>query len=102
MPSDFVPKRRLISDVSRALNAVVTTSEDHEYETGLEVRLIVPRAYGMELNFIPTEIVVTSSNQFSTRVDTRSQDPFVTPTFPPGFTDAQTVPISGETDNAAG
>ncbi len=101
-PPDFVPKRRIIIDVTRALNAVVTTSEEHGYETGLEVRLIVPKSYGMELNFIPTEITVDTTTQFTTRVDTRSQDPFVTPTFPPGFTDAQTVPISGETDNIAG
>lgn len=101
-PTDFVPKRRLISDVTRALNAEVTTSEDHGYETGLDVRLIVPKSYGMELQFVPTEISVTSSTQFTTTVDTRSQDPFVAPTFPPGFTDAQTVPISGVTDNAAG
>lgn len=102
MSSNFVPKRRLISDVSRELNAEVTTSEDHEYESGLNVRVIVPLAYGMELNFVPTEISVTSSTQFTTTIDTRFQDPFIAPTFPPGFTDAQTVPISGETDNIAG
>lgn len=101
-PSDFVPKRRLIVDVSRAVNAVVTTSEDHGYETGLDVRLIIPLAYGMELQFVSTLIEVTSSTQFITTVDTRSQEPFITPTFPPSFTNAQVVPISGETDNVAG
>ncbi len=102
MSSNFVPKRRLISDVTRNLNAEVTTSEDHQYESGLNVRLIVPLAYGMELNFVPTEISVTSPTQFITTIDTRSQDSFVAPTFPPGFTDAQTVPMSGATDNIAG
>ncbi len=101
-PPDFVPKRRLVVDVSRALNAAVTTDEEHGYETGLEVRLIVPLAYGMELQFVPTIIQVTSPTQFTTTVDTRSQEPFVTPTFPPSFTNAQVVPISGETDNIAG
>lgn len=101
-PSDFIPKRRLISDVSREVNAVVTTSEDHGYESGLDVRVIVPLAYGMELQFVSTLIEVTSSTQFITAIDTRTQEPFVAPTFPPAFTDAQVVPISGETDNAAG
>jgi len=46
MPSDFVPKRRLLSNVTNALRAIVTTTEDQGYETGQIVRLIVPLAYG--------------------------------------------------------
>jgi predicted HAD superfamily phosphohydrolase len=46
MPSDFVLKRRLLSNVTNALRAIVTTTEDHGYETGQIVRLIVPLVYG--------------------------------------------------------
>ncbi|KKN33422.1 hypothetical protein LCGC14_0803890 [marine sediment metagenome] len=102
MCSDFVPKRRILSDVTRAEKAEVTTTQPHEYETGLIVSLFIPKAYGMELFFESTEIVVTSDTQFTTTIDTRFENPFVTPTFPPGFTDAQVTVSSGVTDNAAG
>ncbi len=102
MPSNFVPKRRLLSNVTNALRAQVTTIEDHGYENGQLVRLIVPLAYGMSLNYIQALIEVVSSNEFLTNLDTRNQNPFVTPTFPPGFTPAQVVPITGVVDNIAG
>lgn len=102
MPSDFVPKRRLLSNVTNALRAIVTTTEDHGYETGQIVRLIVPLAYGMHLNYVQTQIVVLSPTTFETDVNTSNQLPFVEPTFPPGFTEAQVVPISGVEDNIAG
>lgn len=102
MPSDFVPKRRLISNVTNALRAVVTTTEVHGYETGQVVRLIVPFAYGMSLDYVQAIIEVLSANTFETDVDTRNQNSFVEPTFPPGFTQAQVVPISGVEDNIAG
>lgn len=102
MSSDFVPKRRLLSNVTNALRAIVTTTEDHGYETGQIVRLIVPLAYGMHLNYVQAQIVVLSPTTFETDVNTSNQLPFVEPTFPPGFTNAQVVPISGVEDNIAG
>ncbi len=101
MPSNFVPRRRLISTVTRAQNAVVTTTEDHGYETGLDVRLWIPLAYGMSIRFVQTRITVTSDTEFTTDLNTVSQNPFVAPTFPPAFTNAQTIPMSGATDNIA-
>lgn len=102
MPSDFVPKRRLISAITRAQKAVVTTSEDHGFETGFSVRLWVPEAFGMNLFFISTLITVTSSTEFETEINTVSQLPFAEPIFPPAFTDAQAIPITGVTNNRAG
>lgn len=102
MASDFVPKRRLLSNVTNALRAIVTTIEDHGYETGQVVRLIVPLAYGMDLNYVQARINVLSNTEFETDVNTENLLPYVTPTFPPGFTEAQVVPITGTTDNIAG
>lgn len=103
MPSDFVPKRRLISNVTNAVGAVVTTTEDHGYETGYVVRVNVPQSYGMSL-YAQAKIIVTGTNTFLTDIDTSNQPPFVSPVFVPdgsGFTNAQTTPISGVTENIA-
>lgn len=101
MPSNFIPKRRLISDITVAERAIVTTFEDHGYSSGFEVRMWVPLDYGMNFFFIATTITVTSTTEFSTNLNTLFQSPFVAPTAPPGFTDAQVIPISGATDNIA-
>lgn len=98
MPSDFVPKRRLVSDVTIASKAVVTTDEPHGYETGLLVRLFVPADYGMSI-YQETYIVVTGDTTFITQLDTTSQRAFVVPSEP--YTQAQVVPITGVTDNIA-
>ncbi len=103
MNSNFVPKRRLIENVTNALAAVVTTIEDHGFETGYVVRVIVPQSYGMSL-YAQAKIVVLTTDSFITDINTINQSPFVEPTFVPdgtGFTQAQVVPISGVTDNIA-
>lgn len=100
--TDFVPKRRLISNVTISTTAEVTTTEAHGYETGYVVRVFVPAAYGMSL-YQQATIAVTGANSFLTNIDTSSQLPFVPPTFTPGgvgFTDAQVIPMSGVEDNA--
>ena len=98
MPSDFVPKRRLVSGVTIASKAVVTTTEAHGYETGLLVRLFVPADYGMSI-YQETYIVVTGDMTFITQLDTTSQRTFIVPAQP--YTPAQVVPITGVTDNIA-
>lgn len=100
--SDFVPKRRLIQNVTQALKAVVTTTEDHEYTTGDYIRIIVPRSYGMDLDYIQTKIMVTGTTTFETEINTLSQLPFVAPSFPPGFTTAQAVPMGTESNSVEG
>lgn len=99
--SDFVPKRRLVSGVTNAFEAVVTTTEDHGYETGLVVRLFVPSSYGMAI-YEQGKINVLSDTSFSVTIDTTNLEVFSAPTFPPtGFTSAQVIPISGATNNQA-
>lgn len=102
--TNFVPKRRLVADVTNSSQAEVTTDEDHNYQTGFVVKVIVPEVYGMTL-YEQTTITVTGATTFLTTIDTTSQAPFSAPTFVAGgygFTQAQIVPMSGVTDNIAG
>lgn len=99
--SDFSPKRRLVSNVTVANPAVVTTTEDHEYDSGLVVRLFVPSAYGMNV-YEEGTITVINTTSFSVTIDTSNQLAFSSPTFPgTNYTQAQVIPISGVTDNEA-
>lgn len=98
--TNFVPKRREISAVTNSTRAEVTTTEDHGYFVGQFVSLIVPEAYGMTLSFKQAKILnIPTDSTFVTDVDTISLLPYVTPGFPPAFTQSHCVPISGEEDN---
>ena len=96
--SDFQPVSNLISNVTNALNASVTTSAPHGWSSGYTVQIIVPATYGMSLDE-QTTIVVTSPTTFTTFIDTTGLDPFVSPTFTAytasGFTNAQAVWVTG-------
>lgn len=49
LPNDpiYYPRRRLITNMSQALNMIVTMSVTHGYTVGQQVRLVVPREFGM-------------------------------------------------------
>lgn len=100
--SIFEPQLQLISSVSNSVNAVVVTVADHGYTTGMVVRVIVPKTYGMQL-YAQTTIEVLSANSFKTQLNTTGIDPFVAPTlYPPvAYTPAQTIPMTGTEDNVA-
>lgn len=105
--ADFVPKRRLISNVTVGTKAVVTTTEPHGYTTGQLVKLHVNKAYQMVLDGVQTLVTLDPADpnndvNFVTTVDTTNQSSFSAPTFPPAFTQAQVVPITGDTQNIAG
>ena len=98
--TNFIPKRREISDVSLALQAVITTTEDHGYSVGLLVRLFVPAEYGMYIPYKKALIVdIPADNQITVSYDTSVQAAFLEPTAPPGFTQAQVIPIDGPFSN---
>jgi len=86
--------------VTNATEALVTTTEDHGYEVGQYVRLVVPEAYGMRLDYVIGKILtVPNDDEFTVNVDTSSLLDYVTPTAPPSYTEAHVTPISGTTDN---
>lgn len=91
----YQPTLKLVSNVSTAPFAVVTTSNPHGYLSGWFVRVFVPDAYQMSIPHELTQIKVLSANQFQTSIDTTSLSPFTVPASPLGFTQAQCVPLSG-------
>ena len=94
--SNFQPRRRLISAVTNASTGEITTTEDHGYILGQIVRVIVPEAYGMKIDYkIGTVLTVPTDDTFTVNIDTSILNEYVTPTEPPAFTAAQVVPISG-------
>ena len=91
---------KLISNVTNAVNSVITTTTDHGYSTGMYVLVNVPRSYGMQLNNVTGKIIVLSSNTFQTNIDTTRLLAF-SPLAPGSqSTLAQVSPISGFFFNA--
>jgi len=80
----FQPAMRIIDDITQAEQAVVTTSFDHDYETGMIVRIYVPHNYGMfQIDGQDAPITVLTSDTFSIEIDTTDYDSFLAPSTPP-------------------
>lgn len=98
----FQRAMRNILTITQSDNALITTTfdginpGDHQYQTGLIVRLYVPDGFGMvQVNGSYGPITVVNSTQFTLPIDTTNFDPFVVPAFEPGHfgTPAQVVPF---------
>lgn len=92
----YQPAMRLISSITQAEHAQVTTTFDHNFETGIVVRFYIPEPDGMTQLDRKTGIVtVVDTTTFTVDIDTRKFDPFAIPGSPnPNeFTCAQVVPI---------
>lgn len=103
----FQRAMRNILTITQDENALVTTTFDginpgnHQYSTGLIVRLYVPYGFGMvQANELYGPITVINDTQFTIPIDTTSFDAFVVPTYQPGNfgTPAQSVPIGEVND----
>ena len=94
--TNFLPSSQVISNITRANPAVVTTVANHGYFNGIYVRVNLPLANGMqEINggfFLAT---ILSSNSFSINVDTSNFNSFIPGTSPQV---PQVIPV-GETAN---
>lgn len=91
----FQPIKRLILTLTKASPAVITTTFDHDYTSGIVLRLKIPEEYGMsQANDFLGEITVIESNTFTINLDTTGFDTFVAPDNP--TTCPQTIPV-GET-----
>jgi hypothetical protein len=76
----FQPAMRLITTITNAQAATVTTSFAHQYITGLQVRLDIPIACGMQqANGLVGSIIVVSPSMFTIDIDTTFMDPFFIP-----------------------
>ncbi len=91
----FKPAMRIITAITNSFPAMVTTSFDHSYITGIIVRLYIPLGYGMiQANQRTGTILVTGSNTFDIDIDTTFYDVFAVPiTWPQDAQQAQVVPI---------
>jgi hypothetical protein len=73
----FVPNRQTVSDISRTNPGVVTTTQNHGYDSGLFVRFYFPVNFGMtQVNGKIYEITVLSPTTFEIDVDTTNFDTF--------------------------
>lgn len=98
----FQRAMRNILSITQAEQALITTTFDgttagnHQYQTGLIVRIYVPNGFGMvQINELEGPITVVNDTQFTIPIDTTNFDAFVVPAFQPGNfgTPAQVVPI---------
>lgn len=84
---------RVISSITNADPAVVTTTIDHQYITGAIVRFNITPYHGMsQLNQQTGEIVVLSDTTFAVSINTTTYDPFFIPTMA-HYTCSQVIPI---------
>jgi hypothetical protein len=84
---------RVITSITTANPAVVTTSIPHQYITGAIVRFYITPNHGMpQLNQQTGEITLISPTTFSVAIDTSNYAPFVIPSLAK-YTCSQVVPI---------
>ena len=75
----FQPAMRIVSAITNA-NPAATTTFDHDYATGLIVRLLVPFDHGMvEADKLVGAITVTGVTTFTIDIDTRNLGVFSIP-----------------------
>jgi hypothetical protein len=104
----FYPRRRIITNITQAAQAVVTLSVTHGYLVGQKILFVIPTvtalAYGMtELNGVEATIVAvnTVTNTITVDVDTTGMTAFAWPlTADPTFTPAQVIPVGENTATA--
>lgn len=74
----FQRAMRVISSITNANPAVVTTTTDHQYLTGMVIRLNIPKGFGMQqANQLYGTITVTGDTSFSIDIDTTNMDRFL-------------------------
>lgn len=76
----FAPMTRNVIAVTNALNAVVSTSQNHGYQIGDRVSFRVEPGYGMsQLNNVQANVVAVTALTFTIDLDTTAFAPFVFP-----------------------
>jgi hypothetical protein len=97
----YYPRRRFIVAITQATSALVTTSVDHGYTVGQEVRFNVDPLNGMtQINgLMGTILTVPSTSTFTVNIDSSAFTAFTFPvTANPGaYTPAQVVPFGEDT-----
>ena len=74
------PAMRVISAITKAKNAEVTTTFDHDFSSDIIVRFYIPSWYGMqEIDRLKGTITVTGTDTFTVDIDTRKFSTFAVP-----------------------
>lgn len=74
----FQRAMRVISNITNAYPAAVTTTTNHQYVTGMYIRLNIPDGFGMQqANQLYSKITVTGDTTFTIDIDTTLMDPFL-------------------------
>lgn len=92
----YQPAMRIITSITNFFPASITTSFDHNYQTGDIVRLFIPEGWGMtQANQQVGTITVTGTTTFDIDIDTYNFDPFIPIPGPTVFpiAVAQVIPI---------
>jgi hypothetical protein len=92
----WLPPANTITAITRANPAVVTTGTAHGYQTGFNIRIVLPFPYALsfgmyQINEEVGTIVVLSPTSFSISIDTTGYAAFTVGTT---LQSAQTIPIS--------
>lgn len=99
----YYPRRRFIVNVTQATNAVITTSVDHGFTVGQEIRFSIPADFAMvELDGLAGTITAVTASTFTVDIDTSGFTAFAYPTAA-GFTSAtfaQAVPFGEDVGQA--
>ncbi len=101
-PSIFYPRRRFITAITAANPAVVTTSVDHGFTVGQEIRMHVPAVFGMtQMDGLNGTITAVTASTFTLNIDSSAFTPFVFPTAAAvPFTPAEVIPFGEDTSFA--
>lgn len=98
----FYPRRRVILGISAAAAAVVTTSVDHGYTVGQDIRLVVPSTSGMvQMNGLLGAVTAVTASTFTVNIDSSAFTAFAFPlTAAVPFTPAESTPVGEDTASA--
>jgi hypothetical protein len=99
----YQPAMRLVSAITNAFPAQVTTTFAHLYQSGTIVRMYVPfpTVFGMpQINQQVGEITVTGATTFTINIDTTNYFPFTYNATPPVFINQAPMVVPIGEDNA--
>ena len=93
----YVPKPREIATITQGDITTVVTTSAHEYHEAQVVTFFVPIEFKMyEMNKVQAKVTIVDDYTFTVPIDSRQFNPFVIPNFPPAYTPAQVLPVTGE------
>ncbi len=79
----YGPVTNVVTAITKAASAAVTTLNNHGYVDGTIVRFDIPAACGMpQIDQLTSPLVVTGATTFTTLIDSTKFDTFAVPTSP--------------------